>query len=66
MADEPDSATYKSARKSFQEAAQSAKFFDTSYGYALYPSIGKGGGGVGAPRVQATCISKANTSRTRA
>ena len=31
----------------FRKAGASAKFFDTSYGYAIFPSIGKGGIGVG-------------------
>jgi|SRR5215469_7955958 len=32
----------------FKKAGESAKFFDNSYGYAVFPSIGKGGLGVGA------------------
>ena len=32
----------------FKGAGQSAKFFDTSYGYAVFPSVGKGGLVVGA------------------
>jgi len=31
----------------FRKAGQSAKFFDESYGYAVFPTIGKGGIGVG-------------------
>lgn len=31
----------------FKEAGESANFFDTSYGYAVFPSIGKGGAGIG-------------------
>ncbi|WP_456447213.1 YSC84-related protein [Thiolapillus sp.] len=31
----------------FQKAGDSARFFDNSYGYAVFPSIGKGGIGVG-------------------
>ncbi len=33
--------------KLFQNAGQSAAFFNTSYGYAVYPTIGKAGFGVG-------------------
>jgi lipid-binding SYLF domain-containing protein len=32
----------------FKNAGQSAKFFNDSYGYAVFPTIGKGGLGVGA------------------
>jgi len=32
----------------FRQAGQSAAFFDSSYGYAVFPTIGKGGFGVGA------------------
>lgn len=38
---------YDDARKVFQEAGQSGQFFDTAYGYALFPTIGKGGIGIG-------------------
>jgi lipid-binding SYLF domain-containing protein len=32
----------------FKKAGESAKFFSTAYGYAVFPTIGKGGVGVGA------------------
>jgi lipid-binding SYLF domain-containing protein len=32
----------------FRHAGQSATFFDKSYGYAVFPTVGKGGLGVGA------------------
>ncbi|WP_456375103.1 YSC84-related protein [Thiolapillus sp.] len=35
------------AAKLFRNAGDSARFFDNSYGYAVFPSIGKGGIGVG-------------------
>ncbi|HEY5647647.1 MAG TPA: YSC84-related protein [Pseudomonadales bacterium] len=38
---------YDDARKVFQEAGQSGQFFDTAYGYALFPTIGKAGIGIG-------------------
>jgi hypothetical protein len=38
---------YDDARKVFQEAGASGKFFDVAYGYALFPTIGKGGIGIG-------------------
>jgi len=38
------------ARESFERAATSAVFFDKSYGYALFPTIGKAGFVVGGAR----------------
>jgi len=46
LADE-DAAKYSSALKTFQDAGESGAFFGNSYGYALFPSIGKAGIGVG-------------------
>jgi len=46
LADE-DAAKYSSALKTFQDAGESGAFFGNSYGYALFPSIGKAGLGVG-------------------
>lgn len=40
--------SYDDARRSFENAGESAAFFKTSFGYALFPTIGKGGIGVGA------------------
>ncbi len=39
---------YTDTIKLFRGAGQSAKFFDNSYGYAVFPTIGKGGIAVGA------------------
>ena len=38
---------YDDSRKVFQEAGASGALFDGAYGYALFPSIGKGGIGIG-------------------
>jgi lipid-binding SYLF domain-containing protein len=38
---------YQDARKMFENADESAEFFRSAYGYALFPTIGKGGIGVG-------------------
>ncbi|MEM6582819.1 MAG: YSC84-related protein [Pseudomonadota bacterium] len=38
---------YADARKIFEGAGESAGFFQNSYGYALFPTIGKGGIGIG-------------------
>ena len=38
---------YDDALKTFRNAGQSARFFENSYGYALFPTIGKGGIGIG-------------------
>ena len=46
LADE-DEAKYSSAVKSFQDAGESGVFFSNSYGYAVFPNIGKGGIGIG-------------------
>jgi lipid-binding SYLF domain-containing protein len=39
---------YDDTIKLFKDAGQSSAFFKNSYGYAVFPSIGKGGLGVGA------------------
>ncbi len=39
---------YADAIKLFRDAGPSAKFFSKSYGYAVFPTVGKGGFGVGA------------------
>lgn len=39
--------SYADAHKIFQNAGESASFFGNSYGYALFPTIGKGGIGIG-------------------
>ena len=38
---------YSDTKKVFMQAGESAAFFDNAYGYALFPTIGKGGLGVG-------------------
>jgi lipid-binding SYLF domain-containing protein len=38
---------YDDAREVLQRAVASGKFFDVAYGYALFPTIGKGGIGIG-------------------
>lgn len=39
--------SYSEAISSFRGAGESAAFFDNSYGYAVFPTIGKGGMGIG-------------------
>ncbi|WP_296981197.1 lipid-binding SYLF domain-containing protein [Thalassolituus sp. UBA1505] len=39
---------YSAALEEFHKAAESQEFFDESYGYALFPTVGKGGIGIGA------------------
>ena len=39
---------YDKARTVFEGAGASSEFFETAYGYALFPTIGKGGFGIGA------------------
>ena len=38
---------YQDTINVFKKAVESSKFFDTAYGYAVFPTIGKGGVGVG-------------------
>jgi lipid-binding SYLF domain-containing protein len=38
---------YADTIKVFKQAGESATFFDNSYGYAVFPTIGKGGVGIG-------------------
>ncbi|MDC1287896.1 lipid-binding SYLF domain-containing protein [Gammaproteobacteria bacterium] len=39
---------YEDTIKVFTNAGESGAFFDKSYGYAIFPTIGKGGMGIGA------------------
>jgi lipid-binding SYLF domain-containing protein len=39
--------SYSEAIQSFNNAGESGAFFKTAYGYALFPTIGKGGIGIG-------------------
>ena len=41
---------YESTIEVFRNAGQSGAFFDSAYGYAVFPTIGKGGLGIGAAR----------------
>jgi lipid-binding SYLF domain-containing protein len=41
---------FDDAREIFADAGASSGFFDSAYGYALFPGIGKGGMGVGGAR----------------
>lgn len=39
--------SYQEAHETFQRASESKHYFDEAYGYALFPTIGKGGMGIG-------------------
>ena len=56
---------YADALYSFQRAGESAAFFETAYGYALFPTIGKGGfivgGAYGEGRVYAQGVHVGNS-----
>ena len=41
---------YSDAIQVFRQAGQSGEFFGKSYGYAVFPTIGKGGIGIGGAR----------------
>ena len=60
---------YSDTIKVFRGAGQSAKLFGSSYGYAVFPTIGKGGIGVGAAhgsgRVYAKGAHVGDTSMTQ-
>ncbi|MEM8561396.1 MAG: lipid-binding SYLF domain-containing protein [Pseudomonadota bacterium] len=60
---------YADAVNSFRTAGQSGKFFDTAYGYAIFPTIGKAGfivgGAYGEGRVYAAGQYVGNTSMTQ-
>lgn len=47
-ADENNDVKYKEAMDIFQQSDTSGRHFNDSYGYALFPTIGKGGVGIGA------------------
>lgn len=68
MAD--DAAEYPETIKVFQDAGESGSFFSKSYGYAVFPSIGKGGiivgGAYGKGRVYAAGKWVGDTSMTQA
>ncbi len=42
----PDKA-YETAIKKFKDSKQTRRFFDDSYGYAIFETVGKGGFGIG-------------------
>ena len=60
---------YTDTIKVFREAGESRQFFKTSYGYAVFPTIGKGGIGIGgahgAGRVYAEGKYVGDTSMTQ-
>ena len=60
---------YADTVKLFRNAGQSARFFDSAYGYAVFPTIGKGGIGIGGAhgsgRVYAKDAQLGDTSMTQ-
>jgi lipid-binding SYLF domain-containing protein len=46
-ADDNDETSYRDTIKVFENAGESGSFFAKSYGYAVFPTIGKGGIGIG-------------------
>jgi lipid-binding SYLF domain-containing protein len=51
---------YSDTTALFKNAGQSATFFDDCYGYAVFPTIGKGGLGVGAAHGKGRVYEKGN------
>ena len=68
-ADKFDDSRYEEAKVVFQQAGESGSFFNNSYGYALFPTIGKGGIGIGGAhgkgRVYTRGIYVGDTSMTQ-
>jgi len=68
MADD-DASKYSDTVSLFKNAGESGSFFDNSYGYAVFPTIGKGaigiGGAYGKGRVYAQGEHVGNTSMTQ-
>src|SRR5574342_547296 len=58
--------SYSDAIQTFREAGESGKYFGKCYGYAVFPTIGKGGIGIGGAhgsgRVYAHGVHVGNTS----
>lgn len=69
MADAEDTAKYSATIKVFQDAGASGSFFDNSYGYAVFPTIAKGGfvvgGAHGKGRVYASGKHTGDTSMSQ-
>ena len=40
--------SFDNAMANFKQASETKKFFDSAYGYAIFPTVGKGGIGIGA------------------
>jgi lipid-binding SYLF domain-containing protein len=51
---------YADTIKIFRDASQSSAFFDTCYGYAVFPTIGKGGIGIGGAHGSGRVYEKGN------
>jgi lipid-binding SYLF domain-containing protein len=68
-ADDSDDANYRDTIKMFRNAGESGTYFDKSYGYAVFPTIGKGGivvgGAYGEGRVYADGKYIGDTSMTQ-
>ncbi len=58
--DEYDNYKYAEAKKIFSHAGKSSIYFKNSYGYALFPTIGKGGIGIGGAYGKGRVYKKGN------
>ena len=56
---------YQDTINVFKNAGESGNFFKTAYGYAVFPTIGKGGVGVGGAYGTGWVYEKESTSATR-
>ena len=51
---------YQKTIESFRKAGESGAFFDSAYGYAVFPTIGKGGIGIGGAYGKGRVYEKGN------
>ncbi len=56
FADPADPAKCEETIKVFKAAGESGKFFDKSYGYAVFPTIGEGAVGIGGAHGRRVCL----------
>ena len=56
---------YADTIKVFRDAGQSGKFFSKSYGYAVFPTIGKGASASAARTARAACTKRVRMSVIR-
>jgi hypothetical protein len=56
--------SYQDTINVFRKAVESNSYFKTAYGYAVFPTIGKGGIGIGGAFGNGRCTKEESTSAT--